>query len=170
MPTRIIGYIPSHKKGGFREPPLSFRLALGELEPFAGSGLTVFLALLHAGVPREEAGLLQSGPEFRVELAQGPGDAVLERVSLTGNAAAADVDVEIELAHLVGDSQGLLDDLLEDFPGKVVVEIPVVDREHAGSILHPDPGNRRLSLSRRINTLVGHNHSISRRSYSSSKW
>jgi len=47
-------------------------LPLGELEPRSCALLTGLLALLHAGVPSEEARLLEHSPERRVGLDEGP--------------------------------------------------------------------------------------------------
>src|SRR5512141_2254828 len=65
-------------------PPLPLR----ELEPGAGAALSVLLALLHARVAREEAGLLQGLAQLEVEQAERAGDAVADRARLPGAAAA----------------------------------------------------------------------------------
>src|SRR5579875_292177 len=66
------------------------RSALGVLRGLAGLLEPVLLALLHPGVPGEEAGLLQRGPALRVDEHQRPGDAQLQGAGLAGDAAAGD--------------------------------------------------------------------------------
>ena len=49
------------------------QLTFGELEALARALLAVLLALVLARVAGQEAELLQPGPQFRIELAPGPG-------------------------------------------------------------------------------------------------
>src|SRR5262249_51823693 len=63
----VVGYTPGH---GSRYRPE--RLTLRVLRRLAGLLQTVLLAFLHAGVARQEAGLLERRPVLEVQLDQGP--------------------------------------------------------------------------------------------------
>ena len=63
-------------------------LALGELGRATGSLQAVLLALLHARVTGQVAGLLDGGLELLIRLDQRAGDAVADRAGLAGEAAA----------------------------------------------------------------------------------
>ena len=64
------------------------RLALAKLEPLAGALLPVLLALLDAGIAGEQALAFERLAEIGVEFEQGAGDAHLDRISLSADAAA----------------------------------------------------------------------------------
>src|SRR6185436_20557516 len=70
---------PPTGRQGRRCPAISPCSAFAELEPAAGAGLAVLLALHHARVAGEEAGLLQRGTEFRVQQAQSAAEPVPDR-------------------------------------------------------------------------------------------
>src|SRR6185436_14683913 len=86
---------------------INLRLTFRELEAFARSRLTIFLALLHSRVAPQKAQLLQNRPQVCVELNQRPGYAVLDRASLTMHTAAFNKNDHVELAERVGSLQGL---------------------------------------------------------------
>src|SRR5512135_80184 len=119
-------------------PPLPLR----ELEPGAGAALTVLLALLHARVAREEAGLLECPAELAVEEAERAGDPVADRAGLARAPAALDERDDVELVARLGELQGLADDHLEHVVRKVVLEGAVVDldRSLAGTEEHAGDG------------------------------
>ena len=75
-------------------------LPLRELEPLAGSGLSVFLPLFHASVTREESFLAQRSPKGWINSEERPRRSEANRPGLSGQTAAADAGDEIEL---VGD-------------------------------------------------------------------
>src|SRR5262245_57467332 len=108
------------------------RLTLGELEPGAGAALAVLLALLHPGIAREKAFLLELLAELRVVLRQRARDPVSDRSRLPRRPAAGDGDVDVEPLRRLGREQRLLDDHLEDVVGEVLVERPTVDRDRSG--------------------------------------
>src|SRR6185436_14606693 len=91
----------------------SHRLALAELEPPAGTLLPVLLALLDAGVPGEEAGLLEALAQLQVEHAEGPGDPVPHRARLGIGAAAVHGGDHVELLHGLREDERLLEEHLQ---------------------------------------------------------
>src|SRR5215207_2556931 len=82
--------------------PKSFRAnsALRELRPLAGLLEAGLLALLHAGVAREEAAALELGAQVRVGVDERARDAMAQGAGLGGDAAAVhrrhDVDLVLE--------------------------------------------------------------------------
>src|SRR6185503_8994405 len=103
-------------------PKRTSRSALGELEAGAGAALTVLLALLHARIAREEAGLLEALAQLAVVDLQRARDAVADRSGLAARAAAVHRDDDVELVDRLRQRQGLLDDHLQHFIAEVVVE------------------------------------------------
>src|SRR5581483_4287552 len=100
-----------------------WRLALAVLRGLAG-----LLAFLDAGVPGQEAGLLQHrAVGLGVGLVQGAGDAQAQRTGLAGDAAAVDagdhVVAAVELQHV----EGLVDLLLVHLVREVRVERATID-------------------------------------------
>src|SRR5205807_352967 len=89
-------------------------LALGVLGGFAGSLQAVLLALLHARVARQEAGLLEHRAALDVELDERPGDAVRDRARLARHAPARDPDADVEAPQRVGELERLQDLHLQD--------------------------------------------------------
>lgn len=51
--------------------------------------------------------------------------------SLTGHAAAADVDLHVELVHELGEDQRLADDHLKGLAGEVIFHFTTVDFDSA---------------------------------------
>src|SRR5438045_4987848 len=68
----------------FRHDPLRplVILSLAILESLPGARLTVFLALSHARVAREQAVRFERGPEIKIHLEQRAGNAVPDSASL----------------------------------------------------------------------------------------
>src|SRR5215470_2015002 len=73
-----------------RLPNTNDSLSLRELEPGAGPALTVLLALLHPGVARQEAFLLELLAQLLVVLGERPRNAVADRTGLARGSAAGD--------------------------------------------------------------------------------
>ena len=106
---------------------------LRELEPGPRSALAVLLALLHPGVARQEAFLLQLLAQLQVVDRQRARDPVADRSGLARGAAAGDRDVDVELLGRLGREERLLDDHLEDVVREVVVERSLVDGDRSGA-------------------------------------
>src|SRR4051812_28813744 len=102
-------------------------LTLRELEALTGAGAAVLLALDGTRVARDEASLLQRRPRRRSHLDQRAGQAVANGARLARQAAATDVDRDVQLVALTGDVQRLLHDHPQDFATEVVVDRPLVD-------------------------------------------
>src|SRR5262245_38645739 len=103
-----------------RATPLT--LALGVLELLPRSWLSVFLALPHAGIARQEAGLLEGEPQRVVVPDQRAGNPVAHRSGLSGRSTAAHVDGDIELPLGARHLEGLRDDHAQRLPGEVVLD------------------------------------------------
>src|SRR5690606_13272908 len=143
---------PIGKGRPLAEPPLLSwqcrdRLALRELEAAAGLGAAVLLALDHAAIAGEEAGGLHGAAQFRLELAQGLADAVLDRAGLTRKPAALDGGDGVVLALAVGDLERLVDDQTQRRTGEVDFLLAAVDGDLAGAGLEPDAGDRILAAA-----------------------
>src|SRR6188474_1521374 len=72
-------------------------LTLAELEAAPRALLSVLLALLDAGVPREESRLLEALAQLEVELAERARDAMTDGPGLSGGAAPGDDGQHVEL-------------------------------------------------------------------------
>ena len=101
-----------------------------------------FFDLLLPGVTGEESRLLEGGPQFGVQLAQGPGDAQPEGAGLTGHPAAVDGHVDVPRLGRVGEPEGLGDDHPVGRRGEVLLELLVVDGDGSltGTDAHPGDG------------------------------
>src|SRR6266545_3968470 len=129
------------------DPPLT----LAELEAAPGALLSVLLALLDAGVPREESRLLEALPEFQVELAQRARDAVADGSRLRRRTTAGDDGQHVELLGRLRDREGLLGHHLQRFvAAEVVVEGLVVEMDLARAGAQPHARDGRLALSGRV--------------------
>src|SRR6476646_11595922 len=106
------------------------RLALRELEAGAGALLAVLLALLHAGIAREETSLLETLAQLHVVELERAGDAVADRAGLAAGTAAVDRHHDVEFVVRLGERKRLLDDHLEHFVREVLIERARVDRDH----------------------------------------
>jgi hypothetical protein len=95
------GYQKTSRKNGGQT------LALGELEPSAGSGLTVLLTFHHPGVPGKKTVTTEAGIISLVYLAERPGKSVAARAGLTIYPAAVHVNQNIEFILAGGNHQGL---------------------------------------------------------------
>ena len=122
-------------------------LTFAELESLTCLGLTGFLSLHHTGVTLEEALGFEGGTEIRIELANSAGDGETEGLSLAGHTAAVEVDLDVILAHEIGDLEGLGDDILEGAEREILFVIALVDGDLAAAFLHVDSGNCGFSSS-----------------------
>src|SRR5579872_2770330 len=113
----------SLKEPLFRLPPGPMEtLAFGELEPLARALLAVLLALVLARISSQEAKLLEPGPQFRVELHQGPRNTQTDRARLAGDTAAIGKNHDIELLHGLGRQQRLPDHGAQALGREIIVE------------------------------------------------
>src|SRR5918993_3590334 len=88
-------------------PPIP--LPFTELEALARALLSVLLTFLDARIARQEAFLLQPGPQLQVVFDERPGDAEAQRAGLTGNTATSDGREYVELLAGLSHDQRLLD-------------------------------------------------------------
>src|SRR5690606_8741755 len=111
------------------------------------------LALLDAGVPGEEALLLQLGAELRLDRGERTGDAVSQRAGLARDAAAVQAGVDVEaLVGTGGDQrpQRLGD---QDLAAEELIDRAAVADDLAGARGEGDTGDRRLALTGGANAL-----------------
>jgi hypothetical protein len=117
-------------------------LALGELEAFAGAGLTGLFTLFHAAVTGEAAVGFEQVAVFAVGFNQSAGNAVAQGTGLTGDTAAVEAGVNIELVFGVHKFEGLLDVAAERFVREIHGEFFAVDEQFAHTGGEADAGNR----------------------------
>src|SRR5215472_18159342 len=120
-------------------------LPLRVLGRFASSLQAVLLALLHAGVAREQACLLQSRPELPVLLHERPRDSVSDGSRLPGYASTLHLDADVEAAERVGQPQRLQHHLLQPALSEVLHRALLVDQDPALTGLDADACDRRLA-------------------------
>src|SRR5262245_569251 len=75
------------------------RLALGVLGGLAGALESRLLALLDAGIAREEAGLAQRGAQFLIVRHEGARDSVGDGIGPGADAPAGHLRVDVEVPH-----------------------------------------------------------------------
>src|SRR5260370_4518063 len=128
-----------------RSPASGKSLALRELEALAGALAAVLLAFLHAAVAGEVAGIAEflGHATARFLLArgrgtehflQGAGHALADGARLPGEAAAVDVDEDIEAIAHVGGLQRRDHSAAVLVLGEVVLEHAIVDNDLAGAV------------------------------------
>ncbi len=121
-------------------------LSLGELGSTTSCFETVLLSFLHSGVTGEKASLLQSGTEcFCICLKKSSGNTVTDGTSLAGDTAADYIANDIKLAHIAGEFQGLTNDELEGIKTEIVIDISLIDGDHAGTGINTNTGDGFLS-------------------------
>src|SRR5688572_5527845 len=125
-------------------------LTLAELEPLAGSGQSVLLAFLRAGVAREEAFLAQLRAQLLVVLHEGARDAEAQGAGLAGHAAAGRRREHVELVDGFGQDQGVADDELQNLRGEVVLDGLAVDDDLSRAGPEEHAGGRRLAPARPV--------------------
>src|SRR5215475_15006923 len=123
------------------------RLALRVLRRLPRLLQAVLLALLHAGIPGEEARPLQGSPVLRVDQRQGAGDAQPQRTRLAGHPATGDAGGDIELPLGPEGHERLADELLVDLVREELLQRPLVDAPLAGARCDPDPRDRLLAAA-----------------------
>src|SRR3989304_8970560 len=92
MRGSFVGAKTQHKFSG-----AAGKLALRELEAFAGSRLAGLLAFFFPGIALEVAGLFQRGSQLGVEFLQGAGDAVGHGAGLAPRTTAGYIARDVEL-------------------------------------------------------------------------
>ena len=80
-------------------------------------------------------------------LEEGAGEAVADRASLTGNAAAGDGADDVKLAEGIGEGHRLTDDQLEGLKAEIVIDVSAVHSDIAGAGVNSYAGNRMLSAA-----------------------
>src|SRR3954447_1561297 len=102
--------------------------ALGVLRRLATLLQTGLLALGRAGVAREQPGLLQRGTVgVDVDRVERAGHAEAQRTGLAGDAAAVDPGDHVEATLQAERRERLVDDLLVQLVGEVVLDAATVD-------------------------------------------
>src|SRR3954452_7650750 len=130
-------------------------LALRELRALTGLLETRLLALLHAGVAREEAVALELATEVRVGLDECARDAVPQRRSLSRDAAAVDLRHHVHAAVVARGLEREPRVPLEGGAREVDVEALAVDRVSALAGLEDHAGDGTLALACRAIAGVG---------------
>src|SRR5215211_7468200 len=120
--------------------------ALRELRTLAGLLETRLAPLLAARVARQQPSALELPSQLRIDLAQGPRDAVTHRPGLAGDAPAVYADAHVHVALVSGGDQGLSRHRLVEGARKVLVELAPVDLEAAAPGQHDHTGDRALAL------------------------
>src|SRR5262245_54101378 len=108
-----------------RFPPLT----LAELEALARSRHAVLLALLRAGVAREQSLVFQALAQLRVVLDERARDAQADSAGLSRDTAAGHRGQDVELVAGLGDREGLANLGAERLGGEKSVERLVVDAD-----------------------------------------
>lgn len=134
------------------------RLALGELEALASSGLTGFLAFFLTGIAGEHTGALQDRAELRLEFLQGAGNAMPDSAGLTRNAAALDDDVDVKIAGSTGDDERLGDIALLGKRREIFGEFAFIDGDFAVAGSEVNAGAGSLSTANRVNDFLRLRH------------
>jgi len=106
-------------------------LALGELEPSAGSSLSVLLALDHSGVAGKKSVGAQHGVIGGINLGKRPGKSVSAGSSLSVDAAAENADHDIVLVLARRHDERLPDDSHELGDLEVLGNLNIVDKKFA---------------------------------------
>src|SRR5690606_26953597 len=119
------------------------------------------LALDLARVARDQPRLRQDRLERLVVVDQRAGDAVANRACLARLAATVHVDLDVEVAVVVGQGQRLADDHAPRLARKVLVDRLAVDDDTAVAALQEDPGDRRLAPTGAVVVLTNHRNQIS---------
>src|SRR3982751_4131227 len=123
-------------------------LPLRELRRLASLLETRLLALDDAGVTSQEAGLLERrAVVLTVDLVQGASDRETQRARLTGGAAAGDLDDHVVAAEQVEHLERVVDELLVQLVGEVLLERAAVHEERAGAGGEPRPGDGLLAAA-----------------------
>src|SRR4051794_30214420 len=124
-------------------------LALGELRALARLLEAGLLALLGAGVAREEAAALELAAQVGVRFEQGARDAVAQGAGLGADAAAVHAGHDVHAILVADGLQRLADRALQRRAREEVVQRLAVDRVRAGARLEDHAGDSGLALAGR---------------------
>src|SRR5512143_812320 len=132
--------------------------ALRELGPLAGFLEPGLAALLDPRVTGQHASALELGPQRRIDVAEGTGDAVPDGRRLAGDTSAVDPDAHVDVALVAALHQRLLGDRLQVGTREVLLQRPLVDldaavtrpQDHSGDRGLPLPGRRVAGVSREL--------------------
>jgi len=128
-----------------RHPDL--QLSLRELEALARAFLTVLLSLFDPRIAGNQSGLLQSRPQVRIELNQGPRNAMPDRTRLPGRTAAGNVNNHIKLVCGVRQLQRLANNHSQRLIGKILRKGFTIDQNVAAAGPQINAGSRSLAPS-----------------------
>ena len=132
------------------------RLTLGVLVTGAGSSQTVLLTFLLTGIAGQQAGMLQGAAQGGIGLEQSTGNAEAHSFGLTGNAAAAHVDLDVVLFGELGEGKRLTDDHLQGLAGEILIHGTAVDFNLAGTGIKTGTGNSGLAAAGAVIKSAGH--------------
>ena len=129
-------------------------LTLGELEAGACAAETVLFALFLASIAGQETCGLENGAEFRVDLAEGAGDAVAQGFGLTGHAAAGAASLDVVLVDHLDQLERLLHDHLQGLAREVILEGTTVNGNLPGTGVEAGTGDGVLSFSSAVSEIA----------------
>src|ERR1700730_8662782 len=123
------------------------KLALRELEAFAGAGLTGFFSLLHPRVASKQTFAFQSTAKLGVGLNECARDGETRCSGLAGNAAATGINEKIVGVDHLRRLQWLKHDVLQRNTREIIFEIATVDIDLAATRSHANARNRSFSTT-----------------------
>src|SRR6266581_653396 len=130
-----------------RKHRFASRLPLRELRSSAGAAEAVFLALFHAAIAGEEAGVAEGFFEARVVDLERSGDAQLAGAGLAGRAAAADANDDVHRLPPLGERERIKHLIALFFVGEIILQLAAVDRDLTIARTHADAGDSRLAAT-----------------------
>ncbi len=122
----------------------TWELALGELEPLAGTRATGLFAFLHAGITGEESFLLEWEAKGFVHFQKGAAECEAQGAGLAVDAAAGGFYRNIVAVNRVGDFERSKDLVLKRDAAEIVGEISAVYLDGSAAGLHANAGDRGL--------------------------
>jgi len=126
-----------------------FRLTLGELEAFAGTGATWLLSFTHPRITGQKTVNLESGAIFGIEIQKsaGNGETKSPCLSLKSTTRGLGLDVVVldGMKSLKWFEYGIL---LRD-RGKIIVKVAAINSDLAGAGSEVDTGDCRLAATSR---------------------
>ena len=120
-------------------------LTFAELELLTGAWLTGFLTLDHTRVAAHETFGLQGRTIFGIDLAERTADGEAKGLGLAVDTATVEVDLDVELAEVVGKHQRLFNHIVEDARWEILLVVALVHRNVTVTDLHVNAGNGGLS-------------------------
>ena len=133
------------------------KLALGELEPLAGAGLTGLFTFFHTRIAGEHAFDLEGRAMSRVELEQCTGDSEANCASLTVRAATIGVGVNVEGRVGLGERQRSQNLVLQGGGREILFEGFAVHFDFTAAGNKADAGDSRFAASGGVVSSRGHN-------------